>query len=111
MAITVLEQLTRIDLRATRQILSEDMADVDAVSRGKFDDLTFLTPHTRVDVSSWHVIPDLLAACNPFVLQNLDAMHDSFKLVASILASVGPAPSDQLRATKDTPLSSPGSTG
>jgi len=111
MAITVLEQLTRIDLRDTRQILSEDMADVDAVSRGKFDNLTFLTPDTKVDISGWSVIPDLLSACNPFVLQNLDAMHDSFKLVASILASVGPAPSDQLRATKDTPLSSPGSTG
>ena len=57
------------------------------------------------------MIPDLLAACNPFVLQNLDAMHDSFRLVASILASVGPAPSDQVRATKGTVLSSPGSLG
>ena len=102
MAITVLEQLTRIDLRATRQIFSEDMADVDAVSRGRFDNLTFLTPDTKVDVSGWHVIPDLLAACNPFVLQNLDTMHDSFMLVASILASVSPAPSDRVRATKGT---------
>ena len=109
MAITVLEQLTRIDLRATRQIFSEDMADVDAVSRGRFDNLTFLTPDTKVDVSGWHVIPDLLAACNPFVLQNLDAMNDSFMLVASILASVGPAPSDRVRATKSPVSTSPGS--
>ena len=111
MAITVLEQRARIDLRGTHQILSEDMADVDAVSRGKFENLTFLTPDTKVDTSGWRMIPDLLEACKPFVLQNLDAMHDSFMLVAKILASVGPAPSAQIRATKRTTLASTGCPG
>ena len=68
------------------------MDDMDAVSRGQVTDLAFLTPETRFDTSSWQIAPDLLAAYNPFVTQNLDDMYDTFVHVAELLASVGPAP-------------------
>ena len=68
------------------------MDDIDAVSRGQATDLAFLTLETRFDISSWQIVPDLLAACNPFVTQNPDDMYDTFVHVAELLASVGPAP-------------------
>jgi hypothetical protein len=92
LAIMVMEQRSGISLRNTRQILSEDMGDIDSVSRGIFSDLKHLTPQTRVDIDSWRVIPELLEVCNPFVLQDLSDMHDSFVSIGRILASVGPAP-------------------
>ena len=92
LAIMVMEQRSGVSLRETRQILSEEMGDIDAVSRGQVTDLAFLTPETRFDISSWQIVPDLLAACNPFVTQNLDDMYDTFVHVAELLASVGPAP-------------------
>ena len=92
LAIMVMEQRSGVSLRETRQILSEEMGDIDAVSRGQITDLAFLTPETRFDISSWQIVPDLLAACNPFVTQNLDDMYDTFIHVAELLASVGPAP-------------------
>jgi len=92
LAIMVMEQRSGISLRNTRQILSEDMGDIDSVSRGIFSDLKHLTPQTRVDIDSWRVIPELLEVCNPFVLQDLSDMHDSFVSIGKILASVGPAP-------------------
>ena len=88
----VMEQRSGVSLRETRQILSEEMGDIDAVSRGRITDLAFLTPETRFDISSWQIVPDLLAACNPFVTQNLDDMYETFVHVAELLASVDPAP-------------------
>ena len=64
-------------------------------SRGQVTDLASLIPETRFDISSWQFVPDLLAACNPFVTQNLDGMYDTFVHVAELLASVGPAPPEQ----------------
>ena len=92
LAIMVMEQRSSILLRNTRQIISEDMGEIDSVSRGVFSDLKHLTPQTRVDIDSWLVIPELLEVCNPFVPQNLSDMHDSFVNFGKILASVGPAP-------------------
>lgn len=95
LALMVMEQRSAISLRNTRQILSEDMGEVDAVSRGNFRDFVYLTSQTRVDVDSLSVIPDLLEACNPFATQNLANMHDSFVRVAQILATFSHAPPEQ----------------
>ena len=65
MAITILEQTTAISLSRTSQIKSEDMGDVDLVSRGHLLNLETLTPDRMVDTTTWVVFRDLMVDCKP----------------------------------------------
>ena len=88
MAITILEQVTSISLSRISQIKSEEMGDVDLVSRGTVTNLTSLTPATWVDTSSWKVFDDIMAACNPFITHDLDEHHREFLNVANVLLNI-----------------------
>ena len=92
MAITILEQITAISLSQTSQIKSEEMGEVDLVSRGKTTDLSVLTPDRRVDTASWKVFSDIMAACNPFVDHDLDEHHTEFLNVSNVLLNLPSSP-------------------
>jgi len=92
MAITILEQITAISLSQTSQIKSEEMGEVDLVSRGKTTDLSVLTPDRRVDAASWKVFSDIMAACNPFVDHDLDEHHTEFLNVSNVLLNLPSSP-------------------
>jgi hypothetical protein len=88
MAITILEQVNSISLSRISQIKSEEMGDVDLVSRGSVTNLTSLTPATWVDTSSWKVFDDIMEACNPFITHDLDEHHREFLNVANVLLNI-----------------------
>jgi hypothetical protein len=92
MAITILEQTTAISLSRTSQIKSEDMGDVDLVSRGHILNLETLTPDMMVDTTTWAVFRDIMVACNPFLEHDLEQHHREFLRVSSILTNIPDTP-------------------
>ena len=92
MAITILEQTTAISLSRTSQIKSEDMGDVDLVSRGHILNLETLTPDKMVDTTTWVVFRDIMVACNPFLEHDLEQHHREFLRVSSILTNIPNTP-------------------
>ena len=107
-AITILEQVTSISLSRISQIKSEEMGDVDLVSRGTVANLTSLTPATWVDTSSWKVFDDIMAACNSFITHDLDEHHREFLNVANVLHNIPRQPvKPPIRHEANPPYSTP----